>query len=203
MKYNSGFTLLELLIAVSIIGGSAALAAPAIGTAMAERRVAQAQLDALRIGRQARSEALALGTAHLLRFTKASNPDSLGMLRLYRGSNSGCNTTDWSTITSGTSCTAPNCVAEVNLGDSKYRFSATNFVQMEGSPDEALVDLCYTSSGMLWHRIASTAPFSDQNNTNGVSGGYAFWFQGKLGTAFRGVRRWAVFPLGGAPRVMQ
>lgn len=200
MKSRAGFTLTELLIVIMLVSGSAALAAPAIGAAMAERRVAQAHLDVLRIGRRARSEALALGRAHLLRFSTTSNPGDHGRFRLYRGTTSSCTTTNWATVTAAADCVAPECIDDVNLGDSDYRTSATSFVHMRGSPDNALVDLCYTSSGAMRHRVSAVAPFSDQNNTNGVAGGYIFTLQSKRSGTLQGVQRSIVFPLGGAPR---
>jgi prepilin-type N-terminal cleavage/methylation domain-containing protein len=200
MKSRAGFTLTELLIVIALVSGSAALAAPAIGAAMAERRASQAHLDVLRIGRRARSEALALGRAHLLRFTNASSPGDHGRVRLYRGTTSSCATTNWTAVTATAECVAPECIDDVNLGDSDYRSSATNFVHMRGSPDNAVIDLCYTSSGMMWHRVSAAAAFSDQNNTNGVSGGYLFTIQRKRSGSFQGVQRSVVFPLGGAPR---
>ncbi len=200
MDSRAGFTLTELLIVVSLIAGSAALVAPAIGAAMSERRASQAQFDVLRVARRARSEALALGRAHLLRFTTTSSPGDHGWLRLYRGSSSSCAGTNWGLVTAETGCVAPDCIDDVNLGDSDYRVSATHFVHMRGSPDNALIDFCYTSSGAMWHRVSAAAAFSDQNNTNGVAGGYLFSIQSKRGSSFQGVQRWVVFPLGGAPR---
>ncbi|MCB9666512.1 MAG: type II secretion system protein [Myxococcales bacterium] len=200
MNSQAGFTLTELLIVIALITTSAALAAPAIGAAMSERRVTQAQLDVLRVARRARSEALAVGRAHLIRFTTASSPGDHGRMRLYRGTTSSCGGTDWATVTGAAECIAPECIDDVNLGDSDYRASATHFVHMRGSPDNALIDLCYTSSGMMWHRVSAAAPFSDQNNTNGVAGGYTFSLQSKRGGSAQGVQRWVVFPLGGTPR---
>lgn len=89
---SKGFTLIELMITVSIIAVMAAMALPGIITAMADGRASDATMDVIRIGRRARSEATASGVAHVLVYNQYEPASGLGgaghtvgRLRLYRG----------------------------------------------------------------------------------------------------------------------
>ena len=105
-----GFTLLELMVVVAIIGITAAIAAPTIGRAIAASRADRATHDIIRIGRRARSEAIAFGRAYLMRMTTTGT----GGVQLWRGRSSLCRQ-DWTTIVTSGNCVLPgaadgNCV---------------------------------------------------------------------------------------------
>lgn len=199
-RSTEGFTLIELMVAIAIIAGSAALAAPGIGTAMAKRRASQGQLDVLRVGRFARSSAIGHGRAYLLRYTDASDPNTLGRVQLFRGTNSGCSTTNWVDVVGAGDCSAPgpNCVGQVNMGASKYKLGSHEVLLR--SPGNGFLDICYAGDGSMWHRAAAASAFTDLNT---VDGGIRFSVQRRSGGAIAGVTRWLVFPIGGSPRVLR
>lgn len=197
---TAGFTLMEMMVAMAIIATSAALAAPGISLAMARRRATQAQLDVLRVGRAARSSALGHGRAFLMRYTDGSDPGQLGRVQLFRGDNSGCNTTNWVNVVATGDCSVPgpNCVGQANMGHSQYMVGSHEVLLR--SPGQGLVDICYAGDGSMWHRFNAASAFSDQNTVNG---GIRFTVQRRKSGAIEGVTRWIVFPIGGSPRVLR
>ncbi len=192
-----GFTLMELLIVIIIIAVSAGLAAPAIGTAMAERRVAQAALDLVRIGRQARSEALGYGRAHVLRFTNSSSVGVLGRVRVFRGINNGCNTNDWVTIMAAASMQ----IEDFDMSDQQYQVGSHS-IQLR-APNDPL-DVCFEGSGVVRYRSGATATGNGRfTDANTVGGGFVVTLQRQVDGTSAGVVRRVILPLGGQPRVLR
>lgn len=193
-----GFTILELLIVVTIIAVTAALAAPAMHGAIMERKGAEASLDLVRLGRQARSSALAYGRAHVIRYEAAEG----GRFRVYRGIATSCNaaSNDWATfIRDDCGRAGTFCVDWLDLSESKWKLGSS-VIQAVSTDGDALVDICYEPRGAVLHRTSSTARFSSLNT---VSGGYIFQFQRLDGGTVTGVSRQVLVPLGGDPRLLQ
>ena len=65
---TAGFSLVELLISLAIIGIMSAAIAPSIGEMVADNRQASASIDLVRMSRKARALTLATGNAYLLRY---------------------------------------------------------------------------------------------------------------------------------------
>lgn len=95
---RAGFSLMELMIVVVIVGISATMVAPGLMRGMALSRVNRYQYDVARILRRARTDAIGTGRAHLLVMT-AAGPDAT--LALYRGDSSSCARSRWGLITAG------------------------------------------------------------------------------------------------------
>lgn len=194
---RAGFTLLEAMVVVAIIGMTAALAAPALSEAMATRRANEASYALVRIGAQARAAAMAYGRAHLLRFSNTSGGSgSDGRVQLWRGQLNLCSANDWSTLITGTCSGSQTCVGQLDMGS--YDFG-THRVRMRITGATA-ADLCFqpdgemyvAASGGVW---AATAPSG--------TGGVLFTFQRLVSGSPDGVVRRVVFPFGGSPRVEQ
>ena len=120
---RAGFTLMEALAVVAIIGLSAAIAAPAVSNAMANRRANEAQHALVRLGARARSEAMAYGRAHVLVY----QPDENGRVELWRGRANLCNANAWATIMAGDCASSPSCVDAIRMAT--YRMGS-NEVRM-------------------------------------------------------------------------
>lgn len=98
---TAAFTLVELLIALIIMGIMAATIAPSLSEVLADNRQGAAAQDLVRLSRRARSLALGSGVAHLLRFQEASS-NNLGAIELYAGMNGRCLQTPWATAFAAT-----------------------------------------------------------------------------------------------------
>ena len=205
-----GFTVIELMIVVVIIGITATLAAPAMGDAVAERRVSESQLDLVRLVRRTRAEAAAYGRAHLLRFDSAAGGGD-GRVEIYRGVTSRCNAEDWDAVMTDDGCTPANTSCIDSLDMRAYATTSSS-IEMTVTDYDAL-ELCFEPTGITRHNVGTF--FTDRNavdvepETEGdpteatAGGGFVFRFQRfEGGTAFGVVRRVAV-PLGGEARVLR
>lgn len=94
---REGFTVVELLVTVAIVGVMAAAIMPSLISARADGRQSDAAQELIRLARRARSHMLETGVAHLLRFTNqlANNGPGLGRVELYSGMTNRCRHTPW------------------------------------------------------------------------------------------------------------
>ena len=92
---RAGFSLVELMIVVAIIGISAAMVAPGLMRSMAIGRTNRFQYDVARILRRTRSDAIGTGRAHMVVVTTAGATTTLA---LYRGASSSCLRAGWAVI---------------------------------------------------------------------------------------------------------
>lgn len=89
-----GFSLIELMMVVSIIGVMTALIGPGLSSFLADTRASGAAEAVVRVQRQVRARVTATGLAHLLVYSATAN-NNLGTLNVYEGMNNHCATTPW------------------------------------------------------------------------------------------------------------
>ena len=97
-RSSPGFTTIELMIALVIIGVIAATIAPGLTEVLADNRQSSAAMDIVRLARKTRAQAITTGLAHLLRYRGETNRASaygLGTMAVHVGMNSKCLQTPW------------------------------------------------------------------------------------------------------------
>ncbi len=196
-RSQEAFTLLELMVVVTIIGVVSALALPGIGLARAEQASSKAALDLVRLLRRGRSESAAFGRAHLMRYT-AVGDGGRGIVQLYRGRSNGCNANAWDEITTG------GCEGNVMCIDSWRggNFEGTGRGQIRvRAPGHNPLDVCFEPNGRMRYRRGSAPRYIDTNSVS-IRGGFRFQvYRHDGGTV--GVMRWVLLPLGGDPRSLR
>ena len=199
---SAGFSLMELMVVVTIIAVVVAIAAPSISAALAERRTARVSYDVVRAVRVARTSALAYGRAHLLRFT-ADGDDGLGTLEVYRGINTSCNAqiTSWATIV-GEGCAGnAMCLSRLSPADQGTRQVRITVDREEGAAALNTLDLCYEPNGITRWRAATgdTVRFLD----TAPGGGFVLIVQRFDEDGDVGVARRVLLPLGTDARIQR
>lgn len=205
-RTRHGYTLVELMIVVSIVGLSVAAAAPAFSRAMAENRAGQATRELVRMGRRARSETAAYMRAHLLWIQPELEG---GFVSLVRGNTNSCTGQNWGALFSMGTCGNPGaaCLEQIDLSASQYRGLYTTEMMFEptggGAVTPTATALCYAPDGVVWHSqggsLASLNLASTNTNPN-ARGGYRFVIRLMDSGQVRGVVRRMIFPLGAAAR---
>lgn len=154
-----GFTLVELLAAIVIIGLLTALATPSFIAMMRDRRVASAAVILADTYREARTRALARGNAVLVRWTATGNGKGTLETRetmvqpVTLGPSKSCTGADW---TAGSADT--RAVYTLNFASSTYELASIQLVT-DGGADTGLGEMCFSPDGRTWIRYAN-GPFS-------------------------------------------
>lgn len=187
--HQRGFTLIELMVVVIIVGVVAALAAPTIGNALANRRTNELALEVVRIVRQGRSAAVGQGRAYFLQIDPATEE-----MMLFRGRTNRCTPhASWAAITSAGCHGNPRCTAYVEgpvVGTSSYD------IQIDGADNP--IDICFEPSGITRWSQASSA-FAATHPRGGVQVNVRRVVDGSTA----GVAKIVVVPFGADARVMR
>jgi prepilin-type N-terminal cleavage/methylation domain-containing protein len=209
-RQHAGFTLLELMIAITIMGTMAALLAPGIGEFMADARAAGASEDLVRLSRHVRARAQETGLAHLLVYTGIpGDAGGLGRIRVYEGMNNHCRQTPWPQTVGGTaadghapvdvldlSSSSYNPVSNPTIDDANRQVIALRVANAIGAPDSAVV--CYEPSGATWQGTftASSIGFAFTRQIAPIT----FTITRRVSGVTRGADRNVVFQPGGIAR---
>lgn len=185
---NAGFTMVELMVIVTIIAIIAGLAAPGMMRAMSINRAQRATLDVTRLGRAARSDAISFGRTYLLRLVAGAS--GRGRLELWRGITDTCRTTPWNTVMVADGCTsvppAPDCIDSVDM-DHYSTSSSWVVLTSVGSPM-----LCFEPDDELW--VSNGGAFTEAALSELLR-----LRRFEMGGAAR-EQRGVIFPPSGAPR---
>ncbi len=166
----AAFTILELMIAVVIIGVMSAAVGPGIMQAMFDRKQNMLAQDVVKLIRQAKSEGLAYNRAVLIRMRTASN----GTFTAFRGTSNRCGAgPNWeSTNITTVACGAANnsCIGQVRFNHNKYySANAWSHARLRTGPSGEF-DICIEPSNIV--RWRTTAGVNFTNATPG--GGWTF-----------------------------
>jgi prepilin-type N-terminal cleavage/methylation domain-containing protein len=167
---TAGFTLLELLIVIIMIGVIVTLAIPSISAQMRDRRTNQAAHQVSLIYRQARAIAMGRGSAVLVHFDSGIKPRGRIELREAIDVNvehcqtlpaTSCSAANWNAA----AVTANRLVTAFDLSD----LDAFSNVQMKvhlanGNDAGSAVDICFSPLGRPFRRLSfvdNFAPMTD------------------------------------------
>lgn len=188
-----GFTLVELMVTVAIIGVAMALALPAIAQAMRDRRIQQAGISFMDTFRVARARAMMRGRAHMIDVAVSGSALAQTM---FEGQTSSCLLSNWSALG------PTGRIYREDFGGSNYSRDGLTMT-IENPAGARLVQICFTPSGRLFYRFDTASVFTDDNGaTSGTSlnGGFVFAVAQANGAS---VLRRIFLPLGGTPRFRQ
>lgn len=97
---TAGFTLVEMMVVVAIIGVMATLVGPGLSEFMADSRASRAAEDLIRLVRHTQARVQHTRLAHLMLFE--ADHEDVGRVRVWEGMNDHCRTTPWKLAISGT-----------------------------------------------------------------------------------------------------
>jgi prepilin-type N-terminal cleavage/methylation domain-containing protein len=171
-RRQDGFTLVELMIVITIMGSMAAMIAPGIGEFLADARAASAAEALVRLTRHMQARTQQAGLAHLIVFGSTNNDGGgLGVIRVYEGMNNHCRQTPWSQTITGRDEDGHAPVEVLDLSTGEYNPTRSGsapavddrdrqVVSLRvsgavGAPDAAVI--CLEPSGAVWEGAASSA----------------------------------------------
>jgi prepilin-type N-terminal cleavage/methylation domain-containing protein len=190
---RAGFSLLELMIVVVIIGIVTALALPGMSQASRERRIQQAAVTVLDITREVRTRAMYRGRAQTLVISQVG---AAIRLDAYEGSSPSCRLSNFG---SGT-LDVNQRVANLDLND--LRYSRDNLAATIALPSATtFLQICYTPLGAAFFSttpiIEASQGWSNDSSALGLGG----VFQINVFQTTGGATRRILIPLGGMPRM--
>lgn len=218
-RSTDGYTLLELMIVVLIMGAMAALVAPGLGEFMADARASGAAEELVRLNRVIRARVNQTGLAHLMVFTAtndAAGSQGLGRIRVYEGMNNHCSQTPWMQTINGTIDDGHRPVEGVDMGDPAYNLSSTSsaptasdtgrqVISIQASTAAASAILCFEPGGNTFRGANDgTAPAIGYNFTPQTTPEtFTVIRSASRGGVMepRGVNREVIFPAGGNGRM--
>lgn len=195
-----GFSLLELMVVVTIIAVLSALVLPSMTQAMRERHAQEAAIDVVDLLREIRGRAMYRGRAQTVAVRQVG---TTVRMEAYEGTESSCRLSRFR-VAAGTGFVEAEQVALLDLASAQYsRDSLASVISIPTGT--RYLQLCFTPMGNTFFATEEISIPSTQwsNDNSAVGSGGAFQidvFQARDGVV-TGARRRVLIPLGGIPRL--
>lgn len=166
---------MELMVVVSIIGLSAALAMPAVTAGLVRNRHSRAIKSIISTAREAHQQALGNADVYLLHISTASGDNGgFGRVEVWQGTDGRCNAVPWVNIMAvgcenSLLCHAEYDPYEFGMTDATKSDRETEILVALGSEDEESGDflqLCYDGDGSMSARTNTVDDFSTRVATS-------------------------------------
>ena len=208
-KTRSGLTLVELMVVLAVMGILVSAAMPTMGTAFADRRVANVARDVVSLFQRARYMSMAYGRAHRVEYM---NDGGTGILpneetfafETLRGTSGACSSSSFKTV-GGTDLDDLDCGSNWRCVDYLYSHTYeadptdTDLVRVDGWQNSSF---CY-EAGSNNQVFVATVLFSSWQTAN-AQAGFGFLAYRQLGGTAVGVARKVLIPIGtGSPRILR
>lgn len=213
-RHHDGFTLIELMIVITIMGSMVAMIAPGLSEFMADARAASASEGLVRLTRHMQARTQQSGLAHMLVFSSSyDDGGGLGVVRVYEGMNNHCRQTPWLQTINGTVANghAPVDMLDLSLSqfnpgkpsptidDRDRHVVSLRVAGAVGAPDAAII--CIEPGGGVWEGASSSTAGAGFVFTKPLtSKAIEFTISRKLNGARRGRDRMVVFSTSGLAR---
>jgi prepilin-type N-terminal cleavage/methylation domain-containing protein len=194
---KQGFSLLELMIVIVVMGIITAMIAPGLNEFMADGRHSAAAEQLLRLHRSVRARVSETGLAHLVRFDSAAS-GGRGAMQVFEGMNNHCITTPWNDAVVNGAANNHFVVDSYDMDDfnkGAHRVVLTASTAAAGAV--AALDLCFQPNGMVYRRNSAGATWTFISLPEPV----LFTITRTVDSVGRGVPRQVIFPIGGNARL--
>lgn len=165
---TGGYTMVELMIVVIIIGVVAALTIPNITRRMKERRASEAAQRVALLYQTARARAMGRGAAVLVRYSQPSQQGAFEMMEAQRGVTTGagcqtlpvssCSDTDWNVP----ALQQFNSLTSLDFGR-RSEYENVYVSMLVSNTNQGFVDVCFTPMGRTFVRTNAGLGFSTMN----------------------------------------